>query len=254
MFIAKKIIASLLYPVPLCLELLLLGLLLLWLTRFKRAAKGLIAAGVVLLAVLSLSPVARLIAYPLESRYLPIQSVKAVADFRYVAVLGHGMVSDPWLPANSQISETALARLVEGIRLFRGIHGSRLILSGAPLFDSTSFAEGFARVAEMLGVSRQQMILVDDPKDTPEEAAAIARIVGDEPFLLVTSAAHMPRAVALFKKQGANPVPSPVDYRTAKGQGSAPWGYFPSAENLVTARDAWHEYLGMVWGRFTGLL
>jgi hypothetical protein len=60
--------------------------------------------------------------------------------------------------------------------------------------------------------------------------------------------------VALFKKQGANPVPSPADYRTAKGPALSPGDYFPSAENLVTSRNAWHEYLGMMWGRFVGLM
>ena len=254
MFLAKKMIANLLYPVPVCLELLVLGVLLLFFTRFEKAAKGLIIAGTVLLAALSFSPTAKMIAHPLESRYLPIQSVKAVQDFRHVVVLGHGIESDPRLPVNSQITAAALARLVEGVRLFKGIHGSRLIVSGGAVFDPASSAEGYAKVAEMMGVSRNQMVLVDSPKDTAEEAAEISRIVGTEPFLLVTSAAHMPRAVALFKKKGANPVPSPADYRTASGPGTSPDDYYPSAENLVTARRAWHEYMGMAWGRFTGQL
>ena len=253
MFLAKKIIANLLYPVPVCLELLVIGFLLLVFTRFERAAKGLIAAGIVLLAVLSLTPTSQMIAHPLESRYLPIQSVKAVKDFRYVVVLGHGIVSDPRLPTNSQLSTTALARLVEGVRLLKGIRG-QLILSGGAVFDPVASAEGYAKVARIMGVLPSEMILVDTPKDTAEEAAAISRIVGEEPFLLVTSAAHMPRAVALFKKQGADPVPSPADYRTAKGEALSPDDYFPSAENLVTTRYAWHEYLGMMWGKVIGLL
>ena len=238
---------------PVCLELLVLGLLLLLLKRFERTAKGLIAAGVVLLAVMSISPVATMLAHPLESRYLPIQSVKAVKDFRYVVVLGGDITADPRLPANSQLGPTSLSRLVEGIRLQKGTR-ARLILSGGAVFESFSSAEIYARVAEKLGVLRSEMILVDTPKDTAEEAEQISRIVGDEPFLLVTSAVHTPRAVALFKKQGANPVPSPADYRTTKGRASAPWGHFPSAENLETVRNAWHEYLGMIWGRFIGLL
>jgi uncharacterized SAM-binding protein YcdF (DUF218 family) len=64
----------------------------------------------------------------------------------------------------------------------------------------------------------------------------------------------MPRSAALFKKKGANPVPSPADYRTAKGPQTSPTDFYPSAENLVTVRRAWHEYMGTMWGRFTGLL
>ena len=249
MFLAKKIIANLLYPVPLTLELLVLGLVLLLFTRFQKPGKGLVAAGVLLLAVLSFAPVPNMMAHRLETRYLPIHSVDAVKDIRWVAVLGGGNEADPRLPANSRLSPSALSRLVEGIRLYRGLKDGRLILSGGPVFDAASSAKEYAAAAALLGVDRADMLLVAEPRDTEEEAAVIARIVGKEPFLLVTSAMHMPRSVDLFKRRGANPIPSPADYRTAKGPGTAPSDFFPNPENLETATAAWHEYLGMLWYR-----
>lgn len=36
---------------------------------------------------------------------------------------------------------------------------------------------------------------LDLPKDTEEEAAAVKQAIGDAPFLLVTSASHLPRAM-----------------------------------------------------------
>ncbi len=241
--------ANLLYPVPLSLELLLLGLIFLIFTRFQRLGKGLVAAGVLLLAVLSFAPVPHMMAHRLESRYLPIQSVQAVKDTRWVAVLGGANVADPRLPANSRLDPSALSRLVEGIRLYRGLTDGRLILSGGPVFNAASSAEEYADAAALLGVDRSDMIIVTGPKDTEEEADAISRIVKKEPFLLVTSAAHMPRSVSLFIKRGASPIPSPADYRTARGPAAAPSDFFPDASNLETATRAWHEYLGMLWYR-----
>ena len=249
MFLSKKIIANLLYPVPVCLELLVLGLVFLLFTRLQKLGKGLVAAGVLLLAVLSFAPVPNMMAHRLESRYLPIHSVEAVKDIRWVAVLGGANEADPRLPANSRLNPSALARLVEGIRLYRGLKDGRLILSGGPVFNAASSAEQYADAAALLGVDRADMLLVTGPKDTEDEAAAISRIVKKEPFLLVTSAVHMRRSVSLFKQRGANPIPSPADYRTARGPGTSPQDFFPDPENLETATAAWHEYLGMLWYR-----
>lgn len=252
MFLTKKIISQILYPVPLTIELLILGLVFLLFTRFEKLGKGLVAAGVLLLAVLGFSPVPNMMAHRLESRYLPIHSVEAVKDIRWVAVLGGGNEADPRLPANSRLDPATLARLVEGIRLYRGLTDGRLILSGGPIFGAASCAEEYADAARILGVDRADMLLVTGPKDTEEEAAAISRIVKKEPFLLVTSAAHMRRSVSLFKQRGANPIPSPADYRTARGPGMAPNDFFPDPENLETATAAWHEYLGMLWYHLKG--
>lgn len=61
--------------------------------------------------------------------------------------------------------------------------------------NTVSTAEVGARVAQSLGVPREQIITPDLPKDTEEEAAAVKQAIGDAPFLLVTSASHLPRAM-----------------------------------------------------------
>lgn len=52
------------------------------------------------------------------------------------------------------------------------------------------------------GVPREQIITLDLPKDTEEEAAAVKQAIGDAPFLLVTSASHLPRAMIFFSRKG----------------------------------------------------
>jgi uncharacterized SAM-binding protein YcdF (DUF218 family) len=79
-------------------------------------------------------------------------------------------------------------------------------------------------------------------------------MVGSRKFILVTSAAHMPRAVALFKKHGRQPIPAPADYRVKEAQGADPNRVFPQAIPLCWAQIAWHEYLGLAWAWLNGLI
>lgn len=77
--------------------------------------------------------------------------------------------------------------------------------------NTVSTAEVGARVAQSLGVPRSDIITLDKPKDTEEEAAAVKQAIGDAPFLLVTSASHLPRAMIFFQHAGLNPLPAPAN-------------------------------------------
>lgn len=107
-----------------------------------------------------------------------------------------------WAPSSNLINNS-LPRLNEGIRLWRENPGSKLIFTGGVAKTNTvSAAEVGARVAQSLGVPREQIITLDLPKDTEEEAAAVKQAIGDAPFLLVTSASHLPRAMIFFSRKG----------------------------------------------------
>ena len=47
----------------------------------------------------------------------------------------------------------------------------------------------------------------------------VKEIVGKDKFILVTSASHMLRAMALFRKQGMEPIPAPTDYMVKEREG-----------------------------------
>ena len=50
------------------------------------------------------------------------------------------------------------------------------------------------------GIPKEDIIIHNTPKDTKEEAIKIKELLGDERFILITSASHMPRSMAIFKK------------------------------------------------------
>jgi uncharacterized SAM-binding protein YcdF (DUF218 family) len=66
---------------------------------------------------------------------------------------------------------------------------------------------------------------------------------------LVTTAANMPRSVALFKKYGMQPIPAPIDFRIKNQTGVNPRSFFPTASGLGRMERVFHEYLGLAWAK-----
>jgi uncharacterized SAM-binding protein YcdF (DUF218 family) len=249
MFLMKKVISRFLFPVPLSMELLLVGLFLLWFTRRQRAGKALVTCGAVVLLGFSNIYSSNALLRPLEHRYPPlvvVHSGPGAPAITFIAVLGGLANDDPHVPISSHIASHLMVRLIEGVRLHDEIPGSKLILSGGP--DS---AEGMAKMAEALGVSMTDIQQLAAPRDTEEESQQIAPIVGPQPFILVTSASHMPRAMGLFRKRGMQPIAAPTDYlapyRRLEPDDLAPDGY-----KLYQSQIAIYEYLGLAWEKLRG--
>ena len=260
MFILKKIISCFLYPLPLSLWISFLGLYLLWFTTKQKTGKILVSAGLIILTFFSCSVIANKLLQPLEKKYDSFEmkgssSVSKIEDesaIKYVVVLGGGHTSDPELPLISQIGRNSLVRLMEGIRIYRKYPGVKLILSGGRVFDPVPEADTMARVAMEIGVPENDIILESKSKDTKDQAKIIKSIIGSEPFVLVTSASHMPRSMAMFRKLGMSPIPSPIGHRVRGGQGLSPHSFFPGTGNLRKAELAVHEYLGLTWSKLMG--
>ena len=175
-----------------------------------------------------------------------------VPAVKWIVVLGGGNMSDPKIPVTSQLSEAAMVRLIEAVRLHNRIPESKLILSGGGVSGLISEAETMPRIAKAIGVNQEDLVLETDSKDTEDQARLIKPIVGNEEFILVTSAAHMPRSMALFKKLGMQPIPAPTNHLTYESQGINPGSFFPSSGGLRKVESALHEYLGLVWARLRG--
>jgi uncharacterized SAM-binding protein YcdF (DUF218 family) len=77
MFLFKRIGSSFPFPVSLCLEMLLVGLALLWFTRRQKAGKVLVSAGTVLLLAISYPFVPNLAVDTLEQGYPPVPDATA---------------------------------------------------------------------------------------------------------------------------------------------------------------------------------
>jgi len=250
LFTLKKFLGGLLMPLPLLILLMGAGLLLLWFTRWQRTGKGLVSIGWGCLLLLSLQPVADRLLSPLETSYPTYHGQqKGIA---YVVVLGGGYTFNPqWAPSSNLINNS-LPRVAEGIRLYRDHPGAKIVFTGAAAGKNPiSNAETASRVAQSLGVPVGDIITLDQPRDTRQEAASVKLLVGKQPFLLVTSANHLPRAMGFFEAQGLSPLPAPANQMAIDSPLNSWERVLPSPLWLEHADRAWYESLGHAWQRLT---
>lgn len=239
----KQYIARLLFPVPLSCELLLLGLIFLWFSRWQRLGKVLVSIGLAILLLASNGSFGNLLLGPIESTYAPLDTnALAGADVpRWIVVLGAGYAPDPNVPLTSRPSPSTLVRFLEGIRLQRLLPGSKLVVS----VEHPAAVADFQELSRTLGVATDDVVLLPGARDTVDEAVLVQKEIGNAPFILVSSAAHMPRAVETFRAQGLEPRPAPTMYTIRPELGYQYW--YPSVGALQRSERAIYEYLGSGW-------
>ena len=235
-------------PFPVFLILIIIGFYF-WKRGNERRARQLFLFSLLWISLLSYSPFSALLLLPLESAYSKVEL--ADTSPKYIHVLGCGHTSNVHIPLSSEIGLVSLARLNEGVSLYKAHPDMKLIFSGYGGDDPISNARKNRQMAIALGVNPDHIILLETPQDTQEEAIASKKIVGDGPLILVTSASHMIRASALFRKAGIKVIPAPTDFQVKKND--ALW-QFPSADGLGRSEAAFHEYFGLAWGRLKGSL
>jgi uncharacterized SAM-binding protein YcdF (DUF218 family) len=261
MFAIKTLLSSLLQPLPVVLIVLAVGLVLLWRTQRQRAGKVLVTVGFGLLVLFSLPIVGSALLRPLEAGQLALypaerlaaETVKAGRTPRWIVVLGAGHAPDGRYPAVDRLGTTALGRLAEGVRLHHELPGTKLLLSGS-YGDLQPHAEVLAEAAVGLGVPREDIELEPTTVDTEDEATKLGRRVGKDTFILVTSATHMARALALFRGRGLDPIPSPAQHIGLGDPALGVGDFVPQAGSLGRSQIALHEYIGRLWSRLRGRL
>ena len=253
MYLVKNSVGPFFDPLSICLAIFTIGLIMLWFTKRQTIRKDPDNYRARIFHPCRLYWFSAPFIKPLESKYPAIVQIPSSPGIKYVVVLGAGVSADKKIPPNAQLSITALARLIEGIRIHNALPQTRLVLSGGLMSNNVSEAQAMAKTALSLGIDRRKMILDSQTKDTEDQAQLIKQIVGNDQFFLVTSASHMPRSIALVKKLGLHPIPTPTDYRV-KGDNReiTPGKFFPNAVNVMMVELAMHEYLGMAWAKMRG--
>jgi len=248
LFIFKKVVPTTMYPTGLTLLLLAAGIIAcLWKPDRRIGISFVIIAWIVLL-ISSLGITGSSLIHSLERHYSTRASPDKLADkgVKYIVVLGGGVNRDAIDPIDA-VRYDSLSRVIEGIRLYKGIPGSKLILSGGKYTEKDiSSAEAMAGVALKFGVPRDAMILEDKSWDTEAEARFLKPMIGEGPFALVTSAFHMKRALMTFRRFGLDPIPAPTEFKMKELK--TYFGTFlPRASGAEMTESALHEYLGLAW-------
>jgi len=257
MFLVKKISSLLLLPLSIFLGLLIIGTVLIVFSDKQMGGKIFIIVGLLMFILLSFEGVPYLLLLPLEYHYNSLYEssssvlVEKYPDVRWIIVLSGGHTSSPEIPLTLQSTRVTMVRLVEGIRLKKIYPNAKLVLSGGDRYNEISDADAMFSMAKDLGVDEHDIVLENNSGGTEEQARLIQPIVGTDRCILVTSAAHMVRAVALFHKMGVDPIPAPTDY-LVKTRNITDRFFYPNEESLLKSRTALHEYAGILWAKLRG--
>lgn len=250
-FQLTKLAGGLLMPLPVILGLLVLGWLALMLARRRWPGAVLVGLGVVALLLVSVPPLPGKALAELEHRHAVLADPPA-AD--WIVVLGGGSRATPAWPAATRLSRSSLYRLAEGVRLAGLLPEARLVTTGGMAGAVEPTADLMATVARQWGVSPNRILALGDTATTAAEARALAAQVSPgETVLLVTSASHMTRALALFRGQGIEAVPAPAGHRAQPDPHYRHAGdLLPSSERIGFVETVFWEWLGLAWARLRG--
>jgi len=242
--------------------MLLVALATLWVRRWLAALSILVA--LLVLVAGSNGWVATLLYQSLEWQNLPLSNLP---NANAIVVLGGGIRPKvpprPWV----DLSEAG-DRALHGAQLYKQGKAPLIIMSGGRIDwkgGGPPESADMAEVAKALGVPESAILQDPTSLNTFENAANVKKIVeqrGIKQVLLVTSALHMPRSLAIFAKQGIVAIPAPTDFLVSnqdldelKSSSEAlTLNLMPDAERLQQTTRAIKEYVGMVVYRLRGWL
>lgn len=251
-FYLAKAVAVLMAPETVLVGLMLLAALLLVLGR-RRAGTVLVILLTVLVTVISVTPVPAWLLWTLEQRIPQPQPLPARADG--IIVLG-GTVNPVLSRDHATISlNDSAERLTGFVALARRYPDAQLVFTGGTgaVFDTGPREADHARdLLADLGFDTDRVLWERDSRSTVDNARQVADLIAPRPgetWLLVTSAAHMPRSFGVFRAMGWPVIPVPVDYRVAHSDRWRPAGLLGG---LTLLRGAAYEVAALAAYRMAG--
>ncbi|KTD22592.1 YdcF family protein [Legionella londiniensis] len=186
----------------------------------------------------------------LENQYPVVK--KPNPNVHWVVVLGGGQAQYVDGEAHNVLYTASIRRLLEGIRLYRLLPHAKLLLSGGEYGGEKKEAHRLAEIISWLAIPHEDIVIESNSSNTASQARELKKRLNQEPFYLVTSAIHLPRAMALCRKQGLKPIAAPTDFTYFWQDERWEKYYLPNPKNLVYLNIAWHEILGRAWARLQG--
>jgi len=241
-FAIQKIFLKLCSPVCLSILLGVTGIIV-W--RRRAFSRVCLTLALICLLVCSFPVTGLLLVRSLESKAGSYADPESLAreGVRYIVVLSAGF-REGSLSKADRLGVSVL-RLHEGIRLWRQVPGSKLVLTGGiipGLNTELPIAQALGDMAMELGVPVEAICHEMESWSTEDQARLVSPIVGRNPFALVTSAYHLPRSMLIFERAGLRPTPAPCDFAARKILIHYET-LMPSADGLLLSQIATQEYL-----------
>jgi uncharacterized SAM-binding protein YcdF (DUF218 family) len=206
--------------------------------------------------------VSRFLVRSLEWQNIPSSELPTA---QAIVVLG-GATKSAYEPRTTVDLSEAGDRVLYAAQLYRLEKAPLIIVSGGRIDwrgGGTPESEDIAQLLVFMGVESKDIIQDPDSLNTYQNAVNVKKILLErniDSVLLVTSAMHMPRSLAIFQHQKIEAIPAPTDFLVTEGEiqelGSTPKGailsLLPESKNLDNFTSALKEYIGMVVYRLRG--
>jgi uncharacterized SAM-binding protein YcdF (DUF218 family) len=200
----------------------------------------------------SCKPLIDQLALPLEQSYPAFNQPQLQHKIQHILVLGCSHSNQSALPLTSQLAPCSLARISEGIRLWRQQPTAQLHFSGHLPATQQQHSEIARQFAVAMGVPAGQIVLHPAPGNTRQEAQALTQAIGQDKAVVVTSAMHLPRAMRWFayygRHKGDHLYAAPTQHSTASRE-PAPYqlkDWLPSLMALEALYYLQYEYVALL--------
>jgi Uncharacterized conserved protein len=254
--LASRVAALFLDPLAITFALWALA----WVLRRRRPllSRILSVAAFTLIALLACPVSSVWLVGTLESQY-PDRGIDKEHSAQAIVVLG-GSLNMPSDVHHATGITNSSDRLLTGLRLYRAGKAPLIEVSGgdSPLLEKTRTiheADEMRSLLDEWGVPDSAILVEDVSVNTHENAVFTRRLLqerGIQHIILVTSAMHMPRAVATFRKVGFDVEPAPADFLTGWEKEKVGVDWVPNSSALVDSNNALHELLGLLVYRIRG--
>lgn len=251
----SKLLPQLISPLSISLSGCLLALVLVCRKR-HRAAIIALSTSLILLWVCAMPFVAKSVYGALESQYPPVYlSVIPVSDC--LVVLG-GAVGFPASPRVDIEIKEGTDRIYQAAKMYRNGKANKVIVAAGALVWAGKHNAEALMIRDLLvewGVTSSDILLDYRSRNTRENALNAVKLLGEagcQSTLLVTSAFHMPRAMASFEALGIDVFPASVDVSVVETPAYYVWNFVPDAGALNMTSRALREFAGQLVYRFRG--
>jgi uncharacterized SAM-binding protein YcdF (DUF218 family) len=219
--------------------------------RLRVLAVSLLTISLVALYFFSTAGVSDALFEGVESFAPRLPNAVVADDIGAIVVLGGGRNRNAPEYGGETVNFTSLERLRYAARLQRET-GLPLLVSGGRVFEEATSEASLMRDVLVNELDVPVRWLEVRSRTTVENARYTAEILSREnvaAIILVTHAAHMPRAVEAFEKQGVRVYAAPTGRRAGNRANAGVYDWLPSSAALDRSRIALHELLGGIWYR-----
>jgi len=185
----------------------------------------------------------------------PVQTLEPEAHFTN-AVLLTGMTNTQKLPKDRVYFHQNADRLLQAIRLFYAGTYDTLIISGGgatALRSNLQEAKVLRDYLKGIDFPMQKVRIEANSRNTRESASSVKGMTLNNNMLLITSASHMPRARAVFEKEGFTVTAYPTVFFTSDGPVN-PSMFIPSADALLKWNVLFKEWMGIIAYKLAGYI